>query len=164
MCSRFQQLGRRVSPTDFATVLLAGGDGRMRWGLPVEWGRRPLINARAETLQEKPTFRRLSANRLLVLADLWWEWRDGRRYRLGLDGGGPMTFAGLFDGGCFTLVTRQAAPELAAIHDRMPAVLPEPARADWLSGGADIVGLLAEPGLAYRADACDPMPAQGELF
>jgi putative SOS response-associated peptidase YedK len=163
MCSRFQQLGRRVSPTDFATVLLAKGEGRMRWGLPVEWDRRPLINARAETLREKPTFSRLLANRLLVPADLWWEWRDGRRYRLGLEGGGALTFAGLFDGECFTIVTRPAATGPAAIHDRMPAVLDGKAQLGWLAGD-DIGGLLAEPDLAYRADACDPTPAQGELF
>ncbi|MBF0323995.1 SOS response-associated peptidase [Magnetospirillum moscoviense] len=163
MCSRFQQLGRRVNPTDFATILLAGGDGRMRWGLTVDWDRRPLINARAETLGQKPTFRRLLGNRLVIPADLWWEWRDARRYRLGLDSGLAMGFAGLFDGECFTIVTRPALSALAAIHDRMPVVLGEKAQADWLAGG-DVATLLAQPDLAYRADACDPVPAQGELF
>jgi putative SOS response-associated peptidase YedK len=164
MCARFEQKGCPIRPTDFATVLLPDGPALLRWGVPVAWESRPLINARAETLADRPTFRRLLCRRAIIPATAWWEWRDRHRYRLGLAEGGRLAFAGLFDGDHFTLITRAAHALLAGVHDRMPAVLAPAAEADWLAGATDMVGLLAEPGLEYRVQSDEPPPRQGDLF
>ena len=162
MCSRFEQAGQAIRPTDFATVLLAAGEARLRWGLAVSWDKRPLINARAETLASRPTFRALLGRRCVVPAGAWWEWQGKRRFRLGLEDGTEMGFAGLFDGDAFVVVTRPAHPALADIHDRMPAVLSENGRQAWLNQDpADAV--LTEPDLTY-AGIPDGDDRQGELF
>lgn len=164
MCSRFEQNGQAIRPTDRAAVLTAGGPKFLRWGLAVTWDSKPLINARAETLEHKPTFRRLLVNRLAVPAGCWWEWQGKRKFRLGLADGQDMRFAGLFDGEDFVIVTRAAAPSLAHVHERMPVAMTGEQAGVWLDGGMDISALLAVPALEYRAQACDPSPAQGELF
>ena len=65
-----------VRPTDAALVIGAGGAELLSWGLPVTWQNGPLINARAEGLDSRPTFRPLLAKgRVLVPASAWWEWR-----------------------------------------------------------------------------------------
>lgn len=126
-----------VRPTDAAPVI-TGGDrlALMTWGLPAFDGK-PLINARAETLRERPTFRHLLERRCLVPATAYFEWRrDGRarlRNRIAAADGATFAFAGLTDGTRFTIVTRAAAPAIAHIHDRMPVILAEKDEADWIS-------------------------------
>jgi len=106
-----------------------------------------MINARAETLEEKPSFRAaLRRRRCLVPIDCWYEWRANMRgpktpFLLRRNGGGLMAFAGLWE--TFTdgsggeidtacIVTTMANGATAAIHDRMP-VLIEPENFDaWL--------------------------------
>jgi len=123
-------------PTDLGLVLTPGGPLLLRWGLAVEWDTRPLINARAETLASKPTFRRLLGSRVLVPAGGWWEWRAEGEYRRKMHvrrpDGGLFAFAGLLDGEHFTLVTCAAGPSVAKLHHRMPVILPPEAEAPWL--------------------------------
>ncbi len=98
-----------------------------------------MINARAETVAEKPSFRTaLRRRRCLVLADNFYEWqRDGkvrRPIRISLDSGEPFAFAGLWDSwsnptgqtieSC-TIITTQANELLTPIHNRMPVILPQ---------------------------------------
>jgi putative SOS response-associated peptidase YedK len=119
----------------------------LRWGLVPRWakdasGAAKMINARAETLAEKPAFRDAFARRrCLVTADGFYEWRtEGRSkqpFAIALAGGEPMALAGLWEGwrapdgsilrSC-TIITTSANAKLAAIHHRMPVILP---RADW---------------------------------
>jgi putative SOS response-associated peptidase YedK len=133
-------------------------DGRaaltwLRWGLIPAWALDPaignrLINARAETLAEKPSFRRpLQRHRCLVLADGFYEWVPvpGSKARvphyLKMKDGSYFTFAGLWDRwrdpdghevlSC-TLITTEPNDLIRPLHDRMPVILPAEARAPWL--------------------------------
>lgn len=135
-----------VRPTDPAPVkgrkdfLL-----RKHFGIPSPRDGKPLINARSETLTEKPTFRRLLSNRVLVPATAYFEWRkDGKlkhRNTIAPGQGDPnpagelalFSFAGLFDGEHFTIITCAPPPAIAGIHDRMPVILPREAEAEWVS-------------------------------
>ncbi|MBE0530201.1 MAG: SOS response-associated peptidase [Rhodospirillales bacterium] len=157
MCSRYELIARprdlagrfrlssvppveekdEIRPTDTAPVIT--GDGRlalMAWGLPAFDGK-PLINARAETLRDRPTFRHLLESRCLVPATAYFEWRRDGRYRLknriAAADGATFALAGLTDGTRFTIVTRAAAPAIAHIHDRMPVILSEKDETDWIN-------------------------------
>jgi putative SOS response-associated peptidase YedK len=146
-----------VAPTrEVAAVLADGrGDGRrlekLRWGLVPSWSKDPsrgIINARAETAHEKPSFRRaFRERRLLVLADGYYEWRKDEGggktpFYFRMQDGSPFAFAGLWEawrprgGGeelrtCALLTTRPNALG-AAVHDRMPVILPPDAYDLWL--------------------------------
>ncbi len=144
-----------------------------RWGLVPSYASDPsvgnrLVNARAESLATRPAFRAaFSRRRLLVCADGFYEWRrddKGRRqpYYFCRRDGTPIAFAGLFelwrprdgDAGTpwlrsCTIVTTDAGPDVAAVHDRMPAVLEPPAQEAWLEA--------AEPELL--SDLLAPSPA-----
>lgn len=129
-----------LRPTDRALVIpMGGGALAQAWGLKVDWDVKPLINARAETLGKRPTFKPLlTGSRVLVPATAFFEWRKEcagtTRMRIALDGGGLFAFAGLSDGNRFTIVTCAACTQIAAIHKRMPVILPPAAEAAWLDG------------------------------
>lgn len=136
----------------------------LRWGLIPGWAKDPsigsrMINARAETLAEKPAFRSAFAKRrCLVPADGFYEWqkRDGgakQPYWIARPDGGPFAFAGLWerwrdprDGSrveSCTLVTTEANATLRPIHPRMPVTLAPEAHALWLDPTAAPERLLA---------------------
>jgi len=114
----------------------------LRWGLVPHWTRdldlkgRALINARSETVAEKPSFRdSFRFRRCLVVADGFYEWQPaGARkqpFWIRLDTGAPFAFAGLWDRwvgedetleSC-TLLTTEANEGLRPLHDRMPVIL-----------------------------------------
>ncbi len=122
------------------------GSGRelslLRWGLIPHWAKDPdlkgrtLINARSETVAEKPSFRdSFRFRRCLVAADGFYEWQPaGARkqpFWIRLDSGAPFAFAGLWDRwvgedqtleSC-TLLTTEANEALRPLHDRMPVIL-----------------------------------------
>jgi putative SOS response-associated peptidase YedK len=120
----------------------------LHWGLVPKWAKERaignrMINARAETLAEKPSFRdAFRRRRCLVLADGWYEWQvapGGKQpWFIRLRDARPMAFAGLWerwkdpaDGAMLescTIVTTDASQSIRKIHDRMPAVL---ADSDW---------------------------------
>lgn len=193
MCSRFEvdvrprELARRygfddlpagfttgeVRPTDPALVIDAGGARVLRWGISVTWDDKPLINARAETLAQKPTFRPLLGNRCIVPASAYFEWRrDGARRlknRIAPADRGVMAFAGLHDGGRFVIITSAPAADIAHIHDRMPVVLASGAESHWCRPDLDfgpVAELLAPaPAGTLAAEEEVPMPpAQADLF
>jgi putative SOS response-associated peptidase YedK len=147
-----------VAPGQPVAVVRAGAQGHesslVRWGLLPHWAKDAkiaykLINARAETLAEKPAFRSLlGRHRCLVLADGFYEWRpaaDGRgrepvHFRLA--DGSPFAFAGLWTSrtdaetgevveSC-TIVTTSPNDLVAPVHDRMPVILPPFLEDDWL--------------------------------
>ena len=125
--------------------------GTMKWGLVPSWstdpgsGPRP-INARAESLLEKPMFAdAVARRRCIVPADGFYEWdRDRLPFHLASPDGTPLAFAGLWDRWSppegeplltVAVVTTAANPDVAPLHDRMPAVLPPSAWSRWLDGG-----------------------------
>ena len=154
-----------------ATVRLADGGRRLsmlRWGLIPAWAKEPsigykMINARAETTYQKPSFRAaFKARRCLIPADGFYEWkREGKAkqpYLIGLKDGGGFVFAGLWESWIVpaglaltgslaelapgdvletcTILTTEANAALAPIHPRMPVILPAEAYDPWLGGEA----------------------------
>lgn len=138
-----------IAPTQPVLTVVAGEKSPearyMRWGLVPPWQQkspsRPLINARLETVSEKPTFRRLvNTKRCLILADGFFEWKqeESTKYPvyIRLDQGKPFAFAGLWDNdekpSC-TIITQDAASALASVHNRMPVILTPESEVLWLS-------------------------------
>jgi putative SOS response-associated peptidase YedK len=169
-----------VAPTqEVAAVLSEGGERRLellRWGLIPSWADDPgigsrMINARAETAPEKPSFRRaFRERRCLIPADGFYEWKrtNGTKqpYYIRMREGRPFAFAGLWEswrdeGGpelrsCAILTT---APNALAgeIHDRMPVILPAVSYDAWLDPEAEkeeLVALLAP----YLEDEMEAYP------
>lgn len=158
-----------IAPTKQVAVVLVRQGRRVltsaRWGLVPSWAADPsigsrLINARLETVADKPAFREaLAARRCLVPADGWYEWAgrpDGGRqpYYLSPADGSQLAFAGLWEVWydaegrplvSTTIVTGPAPDDLRAVHDRAPVVL-EPERwAGWLDPSATAVHHLLVP-------------------
>jgi len=145
----------------------------VRWGLVPPWAKdvkigSKLINARAETVSEKPSFRRaFTRRRCLLPADGYYEWQlqeaGGKQVKqpffIHRPDGGPLAFAGLYelwrdrevpDGDpaawlwTATIITTTAPDELGEIHDRMPMVIGRDAWEDWLDpANADVADLRA---------------------
>ncbi|MEX2492732.1 MAG: SOS response-associated peptidase [Nitrospirales bacterium] len=122
----------------------------LKWGLVPSWAKDPsignkLINARGETVSEKPSFRHaFKQQRCLVLADGFYEWkREGKTkqpYYIRLKDQGLFAFAGLWERwekqdpaleSC-SLITIHANSLMEPIHHRMPVILPESAYSSWL--------------------------------
>ena len=144
-----------IAPTQ-AVAVIANHDAERRlelfqWGLIPSWARDPsigsrMINARAETLAEKPSFRTaLRKRRCLILADGFYEWRkdNGGKtpFFIHLASRRPFALAGLWevwqtpDGSALptcTIITTGPNSLIAALHDRMPVILPPAAYAAWL--------------------------------
>jgi putative SOS response-associated peptidase YedK len=123
----------------------------VRWGLIPGWVKDPrgfslLINARGESLDDKPAFRAaLRYRRCLFPADGFYDWRrEGERarpYYVRLKAGGPMAFAGLWENWMgpngeemetAAIVTTRANRMLATVHPRMPVIVPSEAFDLWL--------------------------------
>ena len=165
--------GPELRPTNRALVIVGGpGPLVLGWGLPASWDSRPLINARAETLSERKTFRPLLTNRCLVPASAYFEWRrrDGRKLknRIAPRGAGLWAFAGLTDGEFFTIITCSPAPAIAHIHGRMPVILERRAEGDWIDASKpfpEVAPLLAPySGGAFKVDEDAGQPPPGPLF
>ena len=143
-----------IAPTQPVLAVRSGEPRQalyMRWGLIPFGGRStpsgpPLINARAETVAERPSFRSaLVRRRCLIPADSFYEWqRDsaGRRpVRIRLASEEPFAFAGLWEAwpnlqgelveSC-TIITTEANELVRPVHDRMPVILPQDVESLWL--------------------------------
>lgn len=145
---------------------------RMQWGLIPAWSKDPkigskMINARAETLDEKPSFKRLlKSQRCLILADGFYEWRQGigkkkTPLHIRLKSGQPFAFAGLYDTwrppqgdpltSC-TIITTAANELMAAFHHRMPVILYREDYTRWLDPSFDDIEALVSSLKQYPAD------------
>ena len=143
----------------------------LRWGLIPSWARDPaignrLINARAETVGEKPAFRAaLRRRRCLIAADGFYEWqRAGARkqpYFIRLRDDRPFAFAGLWESWegadhsaleTCTILTTDANEVMRPIHDRMPVILAPDDYARWLDPAIESPAPLAGLLRPYAAD------------
>lgn len=157
-----------VAPGDDVLAVL-GGPRRsepeamlVRWGLVPHWSRPgptrgkaassgfTMINARAETLSDRPAYREaLRERRCLVIADGFYEWErteHGRRpWWISRADGAPFAFAALWassravEGDILrscSIVTTAAGPRLRALHDRTPVILERRAEATWLAAAS----------------------------
>lgn len=158
-------------PSDVLPVLAADRQGGtrifpMRWGFALP-GRAPLINARTESAPEKPSFREAwAAHRCAVPASWYFEWKHDEdpetgklrktKYAIRPTEEGLTWLCGLYRiENClpaFVILTRAPCPDAAAIHDRMPLILPESAVPDWLRPDADPRALLPRAVTALRVE------------
>ncbi|HSN73069.1 MAG TPA: SOS response-associated peptidase [Steroidobacteraceae bacterium] len=151
-----------IAPTQYIAAVISDPHATRRlamlyWGLVPSWAKEKaigarMINARGETLKEKPSFRvAYRRRRCLVLADGYYEWQkrpDGKQpYLIRRADGKPFAMAGLWERwqppgeseplvSC-TIVTTAAADALGHIHDRMPLILPADAYQEWLDPASD---------------------------
>jgi putative SOS response-associated peptidase YedK len=180
-----------VAPTQPVAVVANDGTNRLDyyvWGLIPFWAKDPsignrMINARAETLSEKPAFKAAYRHRrCLVLADGFFEWRSdpSRKSKtpmhIRLKNGQPFAFAGLWerwsppDGSevlSCTIITTQPNDLMSSIHNRMPVILSEDDYPIWLDPGNEdttqLQGLLkpypSEEMIAYPVSTLVNNPA-----
>jgi putative SOS response-associated peptidase YedK len=143
-----------IAPTQ--NVIVVSDDGQrhlqqMRWGLIPSWAKDPaignrMINARAETLSEKPSFRAaLKKRRCIIPADGFYEWQKLGKVKqpvhIVLKSREPFGFAGLWEHWkspegeeilTCTIITTEANELLKTVHDRMPVILTREAEGMWL--------------------------------
>ncbi len=168
-----------IAPTQDVPVVAQDREGRrmglLRWGLVPFWADDPrignrLINARSETVAEKPAFRQpFRRRRCLIPADGFFEWKKEKEgktpYWIHPSRGRLFAMAGIWDRWepeegdplyTFSILTTRAAPEIRAIHPRMPLMIPDSRRDTWLDPEAstdDLEPLLEasmEGGLAFH--------------
>lgn len=154
MCGRFVNRSSKpprynIAPGTSCEVVRGGAAGQaepMLWGFAPTWLRDPRkaqVNARAETVLEKPMFRdSFRKRRCLVPADGWYEWaRDGDRRQpwfFQLAGGAPFAFAGVWTAAAsgaqptFAILTTAPNEFASRIHHRMPVLLRQRDWAEWL--------------------------------
>jgi putative SOS response-associated peptidase YedK len=151
-----------VAPMHNVPAVIASDEGKrlgeLRWGLVPVWAKddkigNKMINARAETVAEKPAFKRLlKSKRCIIPADGFYEWKkDGsgkQPYRILMSDGGIFSFAGLYDTwedpdgnklSTCTIITTSPNSLMADIHDRMPVILRPEDEAEWLGKDNDDV-------------------------
>jgi putative SOS response-associated peptidase YedK len=159
-----------IAPGDEVLAVTTDREGRprgelLRWGLVPSWAKTPdtglkMINARVETVAERPAFSRaLERFRCLIIADGFYEWRPvpagpKQGFHITRGDGALFAFAGLWSiwhGGedttlrTCTILTTAANSAVAHLHDRMPIILAPDAEERWLnhSGGAEQLDELA---------------------
>ncbi|MET3683259.1 putative SOS response-associated peptidase YedK [Alkalibacillus flavidus] len=143
-----------VAPTQDVIAVVSDGEqnriGPMSWGLIPSWAkdesmRHNMINARLETAEEKPSYKKLlSKRRCLIVADSFYEWMtiDGAKQpvRIYSPDQELFTFAGLWDRWqteagekvTCTILTKEANRDMAEIHHRMPVMLPANSEQEWI--------------------------------
>lgn len=155
-----------VAPTQSILAVAERDEHRVvtsyRWGLIPPWAESAkigvrMINARAETVAEKPSFRTpLRKNRCIIPADAFYEWQRGGAakvpHAIVRQDGRPLALAGLWTSwrdpateekvrSC-TIITTTANQTLSPIHDRMPVILPDDVWDEWLDpGNSDVPAL-----------------------
>ena len=144
----------------------------LRWGLIPSWAKDPaiggrMINARAETVAEKPAYRvAFRRRRCLVPADGFYEWqRIGSKkqpFLIHMRDDGPFAMAGLWESWegpslveSFTVLTTEANDVVRPIHDRMPVILNESDYGIWLDPAVREPGVLTPFLRPYRADSME---------
>ena len=148
-----------VAPGDEVLAVTTDREGNprgelLRWGLVPTWAKKPdtglkMINARVETVAERPAYRRaFERYRCLIIADGFYEWRrqptgPKQAFHITRSDGGLFAFAGLWsiwhddenEGRTLrtcTILTTAASSAIAPLHDRMPVILAGGAESAWL--------------------------------
>lgn len=172
---------RNVSPGQYIPAVTGSAQGNALgsylWGLIPFWAKDPSggpkrINARAETLTQKPSFKNAFAKRrCLIPADGFYEWKkEGNKkipYCFRLKGDSPFVFAGLYERWTApdhrlvetcAIITTTANELVKPIHDRMPVMIPPEQTQDWLSPDMKDVNRLLELLKPYPAEKmqCEP--------
>jgi putative SOS response-associated peptidase YedK len=163
-----------VAPTQLVPAIREATDGSrrlsmMRWGLVPSWAKDigdGLINARSETVSEKPSFRQtVRRRRCIIPASGFYEWQKVEKlkvpYYLRMVDSSPMPFAGIWEAWCSpdgqvlescAILTTSANAKVAPIHDRMPVILDPAGFSLWLDRQVHEVDKLAGLFVPYPAD------------
>ena len=169
-----------IAPTQFIATIRRNEEKKnemvaLRWGLVPSWANDPsignrMINARAETIAEKPSFRTAyRKRRCLIPADGFYEWHTEDNvkvpYFISLASGEPFVFAGLWEHWksrdseeslqTTTIVTGAANEFLMQVHHRMPVVLEAENAARWLDGDMNVLEEVISDAPEFRAWAVD---------
>ena len=168
-----------IAPTQDVLIVRGGAADALhgvtvRWGLTPSWAKSlddgvRMINARSETMREKPAFRAAyESRRCLVPADGFYEWRkvgNGKQpYLIAMNDDSVFAFAGLWetwrapsgeDIETCAILTTSATPLLAPIHHRMPVILDPGDYAVWLNGTPESAAPLM---LSYESEALNAYP------
>ncbi len=152
-----------ITPSEIQWTILRAGENLeargLRWGLVPSWSSDPsssrMINARAESIAEKPSFRDALRNgRCLVITDGYYEWAKSGAgktpYRFCMVNRKPFVFAGLWDRWVrgdsviefCTIITTEASAATAHLHHRMPAILDFDESMEWMRPDASPTQLL----------------------
>lgn len=167
-----------IAPQQNAPVILNAFPSELalaRFGLVPSWSKEEkpaysMINARAETIMEKQTYKRLiKSKRCLVISDGFYEWQkkvDKKiPYRIFLKNEDPFAFAGIWDSWgegenqfySFSIITTSPNKLVAAIHDRMPVILDPEDESGWLQDSTPIDHILSML-RSYPAEKMDAYP------
>jgi putative SOS response-associated peptidase YedK len=140
-----------IAPGDEIVAIIRQKDrrmGKLHWGLVPPWAKNPsegsgFINARAETLEEKPSFKRaFRKRRCLIPADGFYEWKGKQPWYCIPAAGKLFGFAGIWEvwrGSNETvyhscaIITAEADESMREIHDRMPVILKPESIEEWLN-------------------------------
>ena len=178
---RYSEMGEspfpryNIAPTQEVFAVRNDGDENraemMRWGLVPSWAKDPkignrMINARSETLSERPSFRTAyRRRRCLIVADSFYEWkREGKArtpMRIMLESEETFAFAGLWETwkrpddswmlSC-TIITTAANELVSEIHDRMPVILDPDVESVWLDPDVDDTSVLSDLLVPYPSE------------
>lgn len=155
-----------IFPTNIVPVITAGKRPQlMRWGFARYDGKGSIINARSETVTEKPMFQKaMCERRCLIPASWYFEWKNvgaekKQRQAISLPGQKTLYMAGIYredkdaDLPVFVILTRQASPSVSSIHTRMPVILPKAIHPLWFqSPDPQNLFLLAAQDMEARAE------------
>lgn len=160
-----------IKPSMDYPIITAGfGLKTAAWGLKPVWAgpefKSSTFNARLETAADKPAFRDAYAHRRALVAIAGFhEWsgpaKGRQKWQIRRRDDEPLVLAGLWEGDTFTILTREAGPQMRQIHDREPVVVGRRQWQDWLSAPCD---LTLPPADFYRIDPADGAPVQAALF
>jgi len=164
-----------IAPTQDVAVILENGGSKltaMRWGLIPFWAKdiaigSKLINARSETIDEKPSFKySFQKRRCLIVANGFYEWqkRGAKKfpYFIHLKNNKPFCFAGIYDNWKSTdgekvtscsIITTDATKEIKSIHPRMPVILSEKDFSVWFKNSD--INTLKQMLVPYPAEAIE---------
>ena len=143
----FTYRGGEIFPGSTAPVITGNEVCFMKWGFPSSIANQsPHINARSETAMTSKTFGdAMASRRCIVPASAYYEWKKlGKKrkvkYEVTLTGRATMYMAGIYsDSGQFAVLTREAAPSIIEIHDRMPVILSKSNIDAWLRGSPEVM-------------------------
>ncbi len=165
-----------IAPTQYIAAIREDSDQErelvmLRWGLVPVWAKDPsignrMINARAETVAERPSYRAAFRHRrCIVLADGFYEWRRQNEtktpYYISLASKEPFALAGLWENWTdkqsgeslqsTTLITTEANEFMRPLHHRMPVILQAATADEWLAGSEDLLDQAADRTPALHA-------------
>ncbi|MGN7357605.1 SOS response-associated peptidase [Paenibacillus sp. SAF-054] len=175
-----------IAPTQMVLSIIHDGSrlrlGELRWGLVPSWAKDSsmgsrMINARSETLAQKPAYRLpFERKRCLIPADGFYEWQQtgsGKRpYRIKLKSSELFSMAGLYDiwvredgsrlATC-TVITTRPNSLMEPIHDRMPVILRPEDELRWVQRGAADTKELQQLLIPYPADEMEAYPVSSTV-